>query len=228
MTFGFAAMQFPLMQKHAAEEEEKAPPSRMSHGVRPHLPQEAWQTAMRSSKDGGVPSLQSSPRRRAHCVRRRPSPSGRVEAELRGQIEKWALYFPHSSFVAIRAPSASASSFAHTIVGCTRLVNGVCAKPQSVPAMTFSRPTSLARRTSRSGHQFRMLDDIADMAHDTGDQLAALRQFRGLPHAPFVFVAQGLPFPGNSRRRSRACTRSTMSFSPTSVVCGVLKLPQQM
>ena len=40
--------------------------------------------------------------------------------------------------------AASASSFAHMIVGWTRRWNGPCAKPQSVPAMTFSRPTRRA------------------------------------------------------------------------------------
>src|SRR5262245_60853468 len=56
---------------------------------------------------------------------------------------------PHSSCVAILAPSASDLSFAHMMVGWTRCANGLCAKPQSVPAMTFSRPTMLASRTIR-------------------------------------------------------------------------------
>ena len=57
---------------------------------------------------------------------------------------------PHSLSVASRAPSASASSFAHWIVGWTRRTKAPCANPQSVPPITFSRPTSFASRTSRS------------------------------------------------------------------------------
>src|SRR6478609_9082026 len=55
-------------------------------------------------KDGGGP----------YISRRAPAERPRHEAECgldRGH------YFPHSSLVAIRAPSASASSFAHTIEG---------------------------------------------------------------------------------------------------------------
>ena len=56
---------------------------------------------------------------------------------------------PQSALVAILAPSASDLSFAHMMVGCTRCANGLCAKPQSVPPMTFSRPTISASRTMR-------------------------------------------------------------------------------
>ena len=35
------------------------------------------------------------------------------------------------------------------MVGWTRWAKGLCAKPQSVPPITFSRPTILASRTSR-------------------------------------------------------------------------------
>jgi pimeloyl-ACP methyl ester carboxylesterase len=55
-----------------------------------------------------------------------------------------ALRHVQSCCVASRAPSASDSSFAHMIDGCTRRWNGPCAKPQSVPAMTFSRPRFFA------------------------------------------------------------------------------------
>ena len=60
-----------------------------------------------------------------------------------------AVSYGHSLRVASRAPSTSAPSLAHWIDGCTRLVNGPWAKPQSVPAMTWSRPTRLASRTMR-------------------------------------------------------------------------------
>ena len=46
------------------------------------------------------------------------------------------------------APSARAASLAHWISGWTRRTKAPWAKPQSVPASTFSRPT-FASRTSR-------------------------------------------------------------------------------
>src|SRR5262249_11466266 len=42
-----------------------------------------------------------------------------------------------------------ACSFAHIMVGGPRLVKAPWANPQSLPAMTFSRPTSLAYCTMR-------------------------------------------------------------------------------
>src|SRR5262249_8019600 len=82
-----------------------------------------------------------------HTVRRQSSP-------LRPRTAREAGYAgdgpPKSSFVASRVPSASASSFAHWIEGCTRWKKTPCANPQSVPPMTFSRPTRFARRMTRS------------------------------------------------------------------------------
>src|SRR4029453_15743233 len=52
--------------------------------------------------------------------------------------------------LAMRAPSAIASSFAHMIDGCHRRLISSCAKPQSVPAIRFSRPTHEANRVRRS------------------------------------------------------------------------------
>src|SRR5215831_1519974 len=52
---------------------------------------------------------------------------------------------PHSCCVASWAPSASACSFAQATVGCTRgWARTPVEKPQSVPAITFSLPTSSA------------------------------------------------------------------------------------
>jgi hypothetical protein len=47
----------------------------------------------------------------------------------------------HSFLLAMRAPSARAPSFAQAIVGTTVGAAAEVAKPQSTPAMTFSRPT---------------------------------------------------------------------------------------
>src|SRR5262245_27919526 len=56
-----------------------------------------------------------------------------------------------SSFVARRAPCASASNFAHTTLGWLSGSRRACAeKPQSAPAITRSRPTARAKRTMRS------------------------------------------------------------------------------
>src|SRR4029450_5715569 len=56
---------------------------------------------------------------------------------------------PQSSRVAIRAPSTSASNFAHTTLGWISVDPANVAKPQSAPAMTFSRPTTFANLTIR-------------------------------------------------------------------------------
>ena len=63
-----------------------------------------------------------------------------------------------SSFVAILVPATSASSFAQTMASSISLLSANDAKPQSVDAITFSRPTNLANRTIRSATS-RMLDD---------------------------------------------------------------------
>src|SRR5713226_4776785 len=48
-----------------------------------------------------------------------------------------------------RAPSANAASLAHTILGTCRCSPAPCAKPQSLLAITFSRPTRPANRRRR-------------------------------------------------------------------------------
>jgi len=50
----------------------------------------------------------------------------------------------HSSWLASRAPSAIAASFAQVIFGSTGTTAAKVAKPQSLPATTFSRPTTSA------------------------------------------------------------------------------------
>jgi hypothetical protein len=51
---------------------------------------------------------------------------------------------PHSRALASRAPSAMAASLAQVISGSTVMRLAKVAKPQSVPAMTFWRPTRSA------------------------------------------------------------------------------------
>src|SRR5262249_33680077 len=55
----------------------------------------------------------------------------------------------NSRFDAIRAPSTSARSFAQATSGCTSSPAPEVPKPQSVPAMTRSRPTTPANRMMR-------------------------------------------------------------------------------
>ncbi len=49
-----------------------------------------------------------------------------------------------SASEAIRAPSARAASFAQAMLGKIMSSSALVAKPQSVPAITFSRPTTPA------------------------------------------------------------------------------------
>src|SRR5580704_6808929 len=48
--------------------------------------------------------------------------------------------FHQSSLLASCAPATRLSNLAHITVGCTRSMDSACANPQSVPAITFSRP----------------------------------------------------------------------------------------
>ena len=52
---------------------------------------------------------------------------------------------PNRRREAMRAPSTSDCSFAHTTVGWISVDPAKEAKPQSAPAMTRSRPTTLAK-----------------------------------------------------------------------------------
>src|SRR5205085_11314165 len=65
---------------------------------------------------------------------------------------QWRGYaaFCHSARLAIRAPSANAANLTQTTLGWTSQVAAKLAKPQSAPAMTFSRPTAPAKRPMRS------------------------------------------------------------------------------
>jgi hypothetical protein len=92
--------------------------------------------------------LRRRPRRRRphHCLpcRKRAAPLARVlqcpgQCEQIGALAAQPFCYFHNSAVASFAPSASVASFAHAICGWIRPPN-----PQSVPAMTFSRPTTLA------------------------------------------------------------------------------------
>ena len=90
----------------------------------------------------------------------------------------------HSLLDASRAPSTSAPSFAQAISACTRPP-----RPQSVPAMTLSRPTAAGEAQDALGHQLGMLDQIGRVADDARQHDLAFRQLDVLPQLPFVLVA---------------------------------------
>ena len=62
--------------------------------------------------------------------------------------------------------------------------------PQSVPAMTFSRPTRPRIADDSIGHQLRVLHDVGVVRDDAGDKNLALGQFHIAPDFPFVLVAR--------------------------------------
>ena len=62
--------------------------------------------------------------------------------------------YPKAPYSQARRPATNASSFAPMIDGRNRRWNGPGEKPQSVPAITFSRPTKRASLTMRSATGF--------------------------------------------------------------------------
>src|SRR4051812_16503186 len=65
---------------------------------------------------------------------------------LRGRQWRGRSYLPppHRALLAICAPSLNDLSLAQTMLGWTSFEPAKVAKPQSEPAITFSRPTTLA------------------------------------------------------------------------------------
>ena len=90
----------------------------------------------------------------------------------------------------MRAPSASACDLTHTTLGWTSQVEAKLAKPQSAPAMTFSRPTAPAKRAMRWAISLGVLDDVGGVGDDAGDDALAVRELDALPCLPFVLVAR--------------------------------------
>src|SRR5690606_22029697 len=71
--------------------------------------------------------------------------AGRLSSGHGPSVSTPARRQPNSRSDALRAPSVSASIFAHAICGCTRPP-----RPQSVEATTFSGPTTEANASMRS------------------------------------------------------------------------------
>lgn len=99
-----------------------------------HLRCQAWEQLDWAAVIGEIEFLGIS---QEHAVRRRMMHEGASMGCTATQ--------PQSTCEARRAPSAMERSFAHTMPGSTcGLLLANVPKPQSVPAMTFSRPTTSA------------------------------------------------------------------------------------
>ena len=109
---------------------------------------------------------------------------------LNSELSDLLIARPHSSSDASRAPSTSDSSFAHITCGCTRWMCSICAKPQSVPAMTFSRPTIFASRTMRSATRRGCSTVVVWWVMTPGIRIFPGGSFDVLPDAPLVLVAR--------------------------------------
>ena len=92
--------------------------------------------------------------------------------------------YRQSLLEASRAPSTRAPSLAQAISAWTRPPS-----PQSVPAITLSRPTHVGKAQDPLGDKLRMLDQIGGVADDARQQDLAVRQLDVVPQLPFVLVA---------------------------------------
>jgi hypothetical protein len=85
------------------------------------------------------------PRPRSETRFIRPNHIARLDGRTNTfrRIHKYAPQL-QKRLLAMRAPSAIAANFAHTTSGSTAAWPTQVPNPQSLPAITFSRPTSLA------------------------------------------------------------------------------------
>src|SRR6516225_9380067 len=134
---------------------------------------------------------------------------------------------PQAIFDAIVAPSARVRSFAHMMLRWTRPASGLCENQQSVPAMTFSRPAQSAKRMSRSATSSGCSTMLVECAIRPGISTlpGGSRTSFHIRHSCSCrgFAASKLKAPVFT-----SSTRSTMSLSGTSNMCGPFQLPQQM
>jgi class 3 adenylate cyclase/tetratricopeptide (TPR) repeat protein len=111
-----------------------------------------WPLAARGAHDLGdtatagqlITLLNSYPRGRAGAARRGPSPRRSVPAAHRPLPLRVQVAVPHRYSEAILAPSAWDRNFAQVTVGTTTSIPAIVPNPQSVPAITLSRPTTSA------------------------------------------------------------------------------------
>ena len=74
------------------------------------------------------------------------------------------------------------------------------ANPQSLPAMTFSLPTTLRPTLDTLRHQFGMLDEVGDRVDYAGNHHLARRQLHLLKDLPFMLMARIARLQNDSRR----------------------------
>ena len=113
----------------------------------------------------------------ARCVRRMPG-WGADGGHRKDIVTAKAV------LLASAAPWASASSLAQAICGWMRPP-----RPQSVPAMTFSRPTSLAKRTMRSATSSGCSTTLVAWLTTPGMMILPSGSFTSCQTRPFVLVA---------------------------------------
>jgi CubicO group peptidase (beta-lactamase class C family) len=92
----------------------------------------------------GVRLLRRERRKRREHLRRPILQDGRRRDAVTPLTLAFQAGRAHSLWLVMRAPSTRAPSFAQAIAGSTVGVPAKVAKPQSTPAMTFSRPTRFA------------------------------------------------------------------------------------
>ena len=119
-----------------------ATPASSQKGLRSPIPAAQWRTASRVAV-----SMYASGRRTGWPMRRRSAAS--ASSVITGKpvcllIGSGPVGVYQNSRVARRAPSAMLASFAQAMSGSTAAWPTQVPKPQSVPATTFSRPTSRA------------------------------------------------------------------------------------
>lgn len=103
-------------------------------------------------------------------------------------------------------------------------MNGLRAKPQSVDAITFSRPTISANRIQVVGDKFRMFDHVRGVADQSRQHFPSGGDFRYFPNLPSMLM----PDIGGLEAILPTFTCSTtlmMSCKDTSNICDPLQLP---
>ena len=119
-----------------------------------------------------------------------------------------------------RAPSTMAESLAQAMLGATWARPTKVPKPQSVPAITRSGPSSRDEALQALRHQHRVLDEVARRVHHARDHVLALGH-GARPRRPATRDRAEGCWPRRSGRRGSARRiTSMMSASGTSRSCG--------
>ena len=127
------------------------------------------------------------------------------------------------------APTARALSLAHWTVAWVRFMVQPWAKPQSVPARTFSPTDHVGVAFDPLGNCLGMLNHVCRVRYHAGDQDLALGQPCDVsPYFPLVLVARVCRFDRIGLCLDAQHQVDDLSESGTSLVCGPAHEPQQM